>query len=483
MRAAWSLGILCLMALTAHAHAADEAAGPQRDFFESRVRPILANRCQACHGPKLQEAELRLDSKAALTKGGDGGAVVVPGNPDASKMIQAIRRNGALKMPPEQPLPAAEVETLIDWVRRGAFWPNEAALPANGSIREAAMKHWAFQPIMEPPVPRVPNDNWSQTPIDRFILAKLCEAGLSPSPRADKRTWLRRASFDLIGLPPTPDELAALEADESPDAFARVVDRLLASPHYGERWGRHWLDVARYADTKGYVFFEEKKFPWAWTYRDYVIRSLNADLPFDRFVIEQLAADQLELGADQRPLAALGFLTLGGRFMNNLHDVLDDRIDVVARGLLGMTATCARCHDHKFDPIPQADYYSLYGVFRNSIEPTLPPEFLPPPQTDEYAKFSTEMTARLKKLTDFVSGKHAALVTSARSRAAEYLLAAQAQMDKPPQDDFMLLADTNDINPAMTLRWQVTLETARKKPHPVWTAWTEFAALPAEQFA
>jgi hypothetical protein len=178
----------------------------------------------------------------------------------------------------------------------------------------------------------------------------------------------------------------------------------------------------------------------------------------------------------------MGFLTLGGRFMNNLHDVLDDRIDVVSRGLLGLTATCARCHDHKFDPIPQADYYSLYGVFRSSIEPTLPPEFLPPPQTDEYAKFSTEMTARQKKLTAFVASKHSTLVSSARARAAEYLLAAEAQMEKPPTDDFMLLADTNDINPTMTLRWQVMLEAARKKPHRVWQAWTEFAALPTDQF-
>jgi len=454
------------------------AADEQRDF-ENKVRPILVARCQSCHGAKKQESNLRLDTKAGFEKGGDNGAVIDSKQLDQSELLLAIRREGGRKMPPDKPLAAEELDVLTEWIRHGAFWPDDSATPA----ADAAAKHWAFQPIVLPPVPWLPNEEWSMTPIDRFVRAKLRGAGLTPSRSADKRTLLRRVSFDLIGLPPTSEELEEFLADDSPNAFEKVVDRWLSSPHYGERWGRHWLDVARYSDTKGYVFFEEKKFPWAWTYRDYVIRSFNDDLSFERFVIEQLAADQLELGDDKRPLTAMGFLTLGGRFMNNLHDVLDDRIDVVTRGLLGLTATCARCHDHKFDPIPQADYYSLYGVFRSSIEPTLPPEFLRPPATEEYAKFSTEMNARLKKLTDFVTGKHAALVSSSRTRAAEYLLAAQAQMTKPPTDDFMLLADTNDVNPTMTLRWQVMLEAARKKPHPVWQPWTKFAALAGDQFA
>ncbi|MFM9966575.1 MAG: PSD1 and planctomycete cytochrome C domain-containing protein [Planctomycetaceae bacterium] len=475
MRLTRLLSVFVILLSILNVCAADDRAA----FFESKVRPILAARCHGCHGAKKQESNLRLDTKAGFSKGGDNGAVIDSKQLDRSELLLAIRREGGRKMPPDKPLPAEEVDVLAEWIRRGAFWPDESAVQAT----DAAAKHWAFQPLLSPPVPRLPNDDWSRMPLDRFVLAKQREAGLTPSPNADRRTLLRRVTFDLIGLPPTPDEMTEFLADDHPDAFERIVDRLLSSPHYGERWGRHWLDVARYADTKGYVFFEEKKFPWAWTYRDYVIRSLNDDLPFDRFVTEQLAADQLELGDDKRPLTAMGFLTLGGRFMNNLHDVLDDRIDVVSRGLLGLTATCARCHDHKFDPIPQADYYSLYGVFRSSIEPPLPPEFLPPPQTEEYAKFSTEMIVRQKKLTDFVAGKHSALVTSARARAAEYLLAAQAQMEKPPTDDFMLLADTNDINPTMTLRWQVALEAARKKPHSVWQAWTEFAALPADQFS
>src|SRR5262249_62362150 len=195
---------------------------------------------------------------------------------------------------------------------------------------------------------------------------------------------------DLIGLPPTPEEVAAFEADSASDtdAFASLVNRLLDSPHYGERWGRFWLDVARYADTKGYVFFEEPNYPWAYTYRDYVVRAFNEDLPFDRFIVQQLAADRLPLGEDKRPLAALGFLTVGGRFMNNEHDILDDRIDVTTRGLIGLTVTCARCHDHKFDPIPTNDYYALYGVFASSVEPTVPPLFESEPTTKDYVVFA-----------------------------------------------------------------------------------------------
>ena len=191
-----------------------------------------------------------------------------------------------------------------------------------------------------------------KNPIDAFILAKLEEKGLAPSKPADRRTLIRRVSFDLIGLPPTPEEVEAFVADPSPDAYEKLVDRLLASPHYGERWGRHWLDVARYADTKGYVFTEERRYPYAYTYRDYVIRAFNEDLPYDQFIVQQLAADRLPLGDDKRPLAALGFLTLGRRFLNNQPDIIDDRIDVTMRGLLGLTVGCARCHDHKFDPIP-----------------------------------------------------------------------------------------------------------------------------------
>jgi hypothetical protein len=242
------------------------------------------------------------------------------------------------------------------------------------------------------------------------------------------------------------------------------------------------LDVARYADTKGYVFFQEAVFPWAYTYRDYVIRAFNEDLPFDRFVTEQLSADRLPLGKDKRPLTALGFLTLGGRFMNNRHDILDDRIDVVTRGLLGLTVTCARCHDHKFDPIPTRDYYSLYGVFASSVEPTVPPLFQPPPRTKVYEAFAKELRTREQILTQFVRAKHAELVKSAKTRAGEYLLAAHAARNRPTIEEFMLLADTNDLNPKMVLRWQLFLARTRKSSDPVFAPWHAFADLPEKDF-
>lgn len=226
--------------------------------------------------------------------------------------------------------------------------------------------HWAYQPVKRPAVPVVRNTKWVRTPIDAFILAKLEKHGMQPNERADKETLLRRATFDLIGLPPTTKELQEFLADDAPDAFAKVVDRLLASPHYGVRWGRHWLDTARYADTPGIASRNNNfRFPFAWIYRDYVIDAFNSDKPYDQFILEQLAADQLPRGKDDSTLAALGFLTVGERF-RNLNDVINEQIDAVSKGFLGLTVTCARCHDHAFDPIPTADYYSLHGIF-NSV--------------------------------------------------------------------------------------------------------------------
>ncbi len=469
------------------------------DWFEKQVRPLLAEHCWSCHGEKKQRSGLRLDSRAGLLKGGENGPVVKPGDPDASRLLQAVRRDGDLKMPPKGRLNLEQVEALAAWIKMGAPWPDTHGLQPVGVGNPAT--HWAFQPLRDPPLPRVNNASWVKTPVDSFILAKLEEKGLSPSRPADRRTLIRRAAFDLIGLPPTPEEVAAFEADTSPDAFAKVVDRLLASPHYGERWGRHWLDVARYADTKGYVFFEDANLPWAYTYRDYVIHAFNEDLPYDRFILEQLAADLLlkdEGGRmkdearqtdvnhpssfilhplNRRSLRALGFLTLGSRFMSNQHDILDDRIDVVTRGLMGLTVSCARCHDHKYDPIPSKDYYSLYGVFAGSVEPIVPPLFADPPATEAYRKFQAELEERERKLSAFVRQKHFELIAGARQRAGDYLLAAHALQGQPRTDDFMLLADGNDLNPKMILRWQVFLEETRKPRHPVFAPWHAFAEL------
>src|SRR5262249_10803748 len=289
-----------------------------------------------------------LDSREAVLAGGDNGPVIRPGDPDNSPLIQAIRYQGERKMPPKKRLASPHVEALTAWVKMGAPWPASPPLPVIQA--EAWKRDWAFRPVTNPKPPDVTQPSWPGTRIARFTLARLEAKSLRPSPVADRRTLIRRASFDLTGLPPTPEEVAAFEADRSPDAWEKVVDRLLASPQYGERWGRHWLDLARFADTKGYVLFEDAEYPWAWAYRDYGLRSSNEDRPYDRFIIEQLAADRLVAAgqADRRALTAMGFLTLGGRFMSNVHDILDDRIDVVARGLLGLTVTCARCHDHKF---------------------------------------------------------------------------------------------------------------------------------------
>ncbi|HVL12240.1 MAG TPA: DUF1549 and DUF1553 domain-containing protein, partial [Gemmata sp.] len=385
---------------------------------------------------------------------------------------------------PAAKLPDRDILALEKWVELGAPWPAKVTLAPPGDIAKAAASHWAFQPVKRPAVPANPGrqSGGGANPIDAFVLAKLSDSKLSLSPRADKLTLIRRATFDLHGLPPTPAEVDAFLKDESPDAYEKLIDRLLASPRYGERWARHWLDLARYADNKGYVFFEGKEYPWAWTYRDYVIRSLNEDKPFDRFVTEQLAADLL-CPDDREAQAALGFLTVGGHFMNNTHDIIDDRIDVVTRGLMGITVTCARCHDHKFDPVPIADYYSLYGVFRSATEPNVLPTVGPPPTRDDQPLYDAELAIREKNLRDFVTAKHAGLVDGARSRAAEYLLAAHAARNQPPADDFMLLADPGDLNPSMITRWRQFLADTKKRKDAAFLHWHAVAEVPDAEFA
>jgi hypothetical protein len=294
---------------------------------------------------------------------------------------------------------------------------------------------------------------------------------------------VERLSLDLIGLPPTAEEAAAFESDHSADALAKVIDRLLASPHYGERWGRHWLDVARYADTKGYVFTEERKYPYSYTYRDYVIRAFNNDLPFDRFILEQLAADQLTSGDDKAALAAMGFLTLGRRFGNNQNDIIDDRIDVVTRGLLGLTATCARCHDHKYDPIPTDDYYSLYGIFASSVEPSDLPQIAQPELTEAYRAYEQELAQREGAVQTFVSEKLAALSDELRSHAADYLVAAVRKSGQELPEGIGLSLGPGDVRPELVNRWKAYLDETAKQPHPVFGPWHELGRLPAEGFA
>ncbi|HZU39355.1 MAG TPA: PSD1 and planctomycete cytochrome C domain-containing protein, partial [Gemmataceae bacterium] len=471
---------IALMAPTVQAAPpAQPASQAAAEFFEARVRPILVEHCIACHGPKKQKGGLRLDSRQALIQGGDDGAAIVAGQPDKSLLVRAVRRQGDVKMPPKKPLSTEQVTALAGWVKMGAPWPESAT--AHASAQNAWKTHWAFQPIRKPALPPVKDHAWVQSPIDAFVLAKLEARGLRPAHPADRRTLLRRVTFDLIGLPPTPAEVAAFEADQSPQAFEKVVDRLLASPHYGERWGRYWLDVARYADTKGYVFDQDRHFPCSYSYRDYVIHAFNDDLPYNRFILEQLAADQLPLGGDRQPLAAMGFLTLGNRFMNNRNDIIDDQIDVTCRGLLGLTVACARCHDHKYDPIPSKDYYSLYGVFRSSIEPHALPVIAEPRHTSAYAAYEKQLAVLDGKLWDFLKKKHEAYAAEWRTHVADYLMQVYRHRRQPNTRDFMFVIQPGQVNPKIIQRWRDYL--ARHHGHdPVFAPWNVFFALAEKDF-
>jgi len=368
--------------LFAQKHSSKEALSPEAkldpklvDFFETRVRPVLLAHCVECHGEKKHKGGLRLDSRTSAFAGGDIGPAIMAGDAEKSPLIRAVRYTDEdLQMPPKLKLPDAVIADLVEWVKRGAVWPEDKgaqAVSVGGEMQfsDAMKSHWSFQPIKKPAVPTPKNAESARNEIDRFILSKLDAAKLQPSPIADKRTLVRRVTFDLIGLPPSPEEVAAFEADTSPDAFSKVTKRLLASPHYGERWGRHWLDVARYADSNGSEV--DHAMANAWRYRDYVVSAFNADMPFDQFVREQIAGDLLP-NATGSTMAATGFLMLGPKALADLDkpkllaDVIDEQVDTTCRAFMGMTMGCARCHDHKFDPLPTADYYALAGIFRST---------------------------------------------------------------------------------------------------------------------
>jgi len=340
-----------------------QAADTKLELFEKQIRPLLVNHCYQCHGPDEAAGKLRLDTKAGWTRGGERGPVIAPGDPSASLLIRAVKhQDPKLRMPPpdaEKQLTASQIRNLETWIRQGAVDPRQGEIITT-AIDKQATTHWAFQPVQKPQL------TGQGHPVDLLINRQLEAQKFTTTGPADMRTLIRRATYDLHGLPPTAEQLATPR-----DQFPQLINTLLASPRYGERWGRHWLDVARYSDAKdGVLMYGDARIrPFAYTYRDYVIRAFNDDKPFDQFVREQLAADQLQLPKDSPDLAAMGLLTLGRMFDRNPPDIIDDRIDVVTRGFLGLTVSCARCHDHKFDPLPTADYYSLYGVFASSSEP------------------------------------------------------------------------------------------------------------------
>jgi Protein of unknown function (DUF1553)/Protein of unknown function (DUF1549)/Planctomycete cytochrome C len=456
------------------------------EFFETKVRPLLVQRCLECHGAEEQNADLRFDRNPFV----ENTRSVVPGKPDESKLIHAIRyQQSSTAMPPDRKLPDDEIKILTQWVESGAYWPKEessastAMLPPAKRIDQIREEHWSYKPPSQYAPPEVNDASWVK-PIDRFILQKLEAQKLAPSKQADRRTLMLRAHFVLTGLPPTYQEVEAFVADNNPDSFARLVDRLLASKHYGERWARHWLDIARFAETTGYLAGSaDTTYPYAYTYRDYVINAFNDDKPYDQFVMEQIAADKLDLPEDKKAaMAALGYLTVGRKFMGNTNDIIDDRIDVVSRGFLGLSVTCARCHDHKYDPIPTADYYSLYGVFASSSEPPELPLLGKPEENPQYAEFVAARTEKEREVESWLDNKRIQTEKELRSRVADYLDYFAKTRPNSGHSDVKQLGARGALRPQATQRWKRYLADQSGSSHPLWLLWYRLSEIPAEGF-
>jgi len=501
------------------------------DYFEKNVRPILVDACYKCHSAKAEKLKggLYVDSPYGLRKGGKTGPAIVPGEPEKSLLIKAVRYvDEDMQMPPKEQLSKAQVAALETWVKMGAPDPRpnpsdgvaEATQPTAGMTKLSlaeSKNFWSFKRPVKPAVPVVKGD-WATSAIDAFVLDKLAAKGLEPAPMADKRTLIRRATFDLTGLPPTVAEIAAFEADTSANAFEKVLDRLLASPAYGQRWARHWLDVARYADTKGYVFQEERRYPFAYTYRDWVVNALNADMPYDQFLINQIAADRvLAKGSEVRVqgsgnadaksnaesktgkgtvssslnpeprtlnpvsnLAAMGFLTVGRRFLNNQADIIDDRLDVLSRGTMGLTVACARCHDHKFDPIPAADYYSLYGVFASSVEPKELPLLTSAEKSARTAEYEKELAKREAAIVKFKEERLEKAVAPLRGATS---IAAYLMAGSKPRGAGDASPENAKLNRFAIRRWRTFLDETAANKDPVFAPWHKLAAIPEKEFA
>lgn len=404
------------------------------EFFETRIRPLFAEKCLACHSSSRMGG-LDLTSRAAALKGGNSGASLLPGKPSESLLLQAVNHSHPkLKMPPGGRLDDAQIRDIEAWISAGAVWPDGPAKdaippPSAYHISEKQRSFWSFRPVVKPPLPAVRDTRWVKTPIDHFVLAKLEEKSLRPVAAADRRTLIRRVYFDLIGLPPSLAEVEAFERDKSPDAFAKVVDRLLASPHYGERWGRYWLDVARYSDDRLASQFEVPH-PSAFRYRDWVIEAFNRDLPYDVFVKAQFAGDLIP-GREKELAAGTGFFALS-------PEQQDDRVDAATRGFLGLTVACAQCHDHKFDPIPARDYYSLLGVFLSTKEDEFP--LADKPVVDAYKAHQKRLEDKKKELADLRHNQARELAKIFAHDTAKYLRAAKG-------------ADAEGLDQAVLARW------------------------------
>jgi hypothetical protein len=432
------------------ATAAPALCSEPADFFETRVRPVLAKNCYACH-TDAKMGGLQLDTREHALKGGKSGPVIVPGDPGKSRLMLALSYTDAkLKMPPSGKLPDGDVEALASWIKDGAVWPaGGKILPTQYTITKEQRAFWAFQPVANPQPPATKNAKWARNDIDRFILARLEAKNLKPAAAADRRTLIRRAYFDLIGLPPTMEEVNAFVADRSPEAFAKVVDHLLASRQYGERWGRFWLDVARYSDDKLNPT-QEEPYPNAFRYRDWVIEAFNEDMPYDQFVMAQIAGDKM--ATPEKYQAGLGFYALSPEFQ-------DDRVDATTRGFLALTVACATCHDHKYDPIPTKDYYSILGVFNNTHLDETP--VAAKETVDAWRAEKKKLDAKEKELKEFIESQTQQLAEILATETADYMLAVSGDLSAEA---------SAKLDPPTLARWKNYL-TNRKIDHPYLDGW------------
>jgi cytochrome c553 len=407
------------------------------EFFEKKIRPALDTHCNSCHTKGKTRGGLSLANRAALLKGGDSGPAVVPGQPAKSLLIQAVRHEkDDLHMPPKGKLPPEVINDFITWVEHGAVWPEalvastgDSLLRTNGMpISAKDREFWSFRPVTNPAVPKVKDAGWPQKSLDYFILATMEEKGLKPVRQADRRTLIRRLSFDLVGLPPTPEEVEAFVDDRSPDAYAKLVERLLASPHYGERWARHWLDVARYGEDQAHTF-QARLYPNGYRYRDWVIKAFNDNMPYDQFIVNQIAADQIEGPKNRENLPALGYFALGPVYYADAGEAkaaqaaeVDDRIDTLCRGFLGLTVACARCHDHKFDPIPTADYYGLAGIFFSTQYDMT--SLASPEETKRFSDSTARVKSQEEKVKKYLEDENLHIAENLADNLPKHALAA-----------------------------------------------------------
>ena len=476
-----------------NAHAAEQGNAQGEEFFERQIRPLLAEKCFSCHAGGQRKGKLSLDSRAGVMAGGENGPIVVPGKPEDSTLVKAIDYADDIQMPPDDKLSDQEIAALKHWISLGLPWPASDAQPS-ATLREAGIitaqdrEFWSFRPVRNPPLPAVRRGDWPRQGLDYFIVSRLEAANLEPVAEADRRTFIRRATFDLLGLPPREEEVNAFVGDEGVDAYERLIERLLDSPHYGERWARHWLDIARYGEDQAHTF-QARMYPSGYRYRDWVVDALNSDLPIDRFLLEQIAGDLLPADGDRSEdrmtrLPALGFFALGPVYYADAGcapkakaDEYDDRIDTLTRGMLGLTVSCARCHDHKFDPISTQDYYALAGVFAST-------EYLEAPLAaaevvQAYNNAQAEIKQAEQRLKDAETIEGRKLGESLVPHTSKYLLAAWRVLNRRKIDSGYKIASAvegSELQEFVVERWLQYLSSDQAKKNALLTAWQELLA-------